>query len=114
MWIPIRHMQMRHMKALWHTFNGLKVYWHVSAPIRSIFAAPLRKLRLLVSTDTQLFDSLSRLCHVHVAHTHTHTHKTARRNLQALISNIVADPHKLAHHLSTSLLCMDLISTYAF
>lgn len=66
MWIHIRQRQKRHLKALWHTINGLKVYWHVSVLIRSIFAAPLRRLRRLVSTDTQLFDSLSRLCHVHV------------------------------------------------
>ena len=62
----MQHRQERHMKASWHTINALKVYWHSSVPVRSICAVPLGRQRSLVSTDTQLFDSLSRLCHVHV------------------------------------------------
>lgn len=73
----------RPMKALWHGVNALKVYWQTSLPIRSIFAVPLRSPASLVSADTQLFDSLSRLCHLHVGlrlwkstvqpeHPHTH------------------------------------------
>lgn len=87
------------MKALWHTINALKVNWHASVPVRSIFAAPLRRLRSLVSTDTQLFDSLSRLCHVHVwikpptknqpCSVSAHAHPAAAANPQTAISRIM-------------------------
>lgn len=66
MWVYIQRRLERHMKAWWPAINAPEGYWHASVPVRAICAAPLRNPRSLVSTDTQLFDSLSRLCHVDV------------------------------------------------
>ena len=90
------------MKALWHTINALKVHWHVPVPIRSIFPVPLRRLKSLVSTDTQVSDSLSRLCVVHVGLSLRLKNQLcsmstwacmlkAPTNLQTAISTIVVD-----------------------
>lgn len=68
-------------RGIWKHYGKESMPWRcigISVPICSIFAVPLRSL---VSTDTQPFDSLSRLCRVHAglslkktawAHTHMH------------------------------------------
>lgn len=32
-----------HMKALWHTINALKVYWHASVPVRSYLRSSIEE-----------------------------------------------------------------------